>query len=150
LKLWNSDDSSNTSKRKNKALDEQLEICRWLQWAYIFFPYINTSVSGLLFMCLTKPYFRCVSRCWHWTQDCLAFSPWEATTVHYKDTISKIRNKYSQKRNCVVTVTISIHLSMSYFYIATIDLPILLQEICGPILGIYKSPTDTYGCGNWD
>ncbi len=24
-----------------------------------------------------------------------------------------------------------------------IDLPILLQEICGPILGIYKSLTDT-------
>ncbi len=27
--------------------------------------------------------------------------------------------------------------------IPTIDLPILLQEICGPILGIYKSLTDT-------
>jgi len=28
-------------------------------------------------------------------------------------------------------------------YIPTIDLPILLQEICGPIMGIYKSLTDT-------
>jgi hypothetical protein len=28
-------------------------------------------------------------------------------------------------------------------YIPTIDLPNLLQEICGPILGIYKSLTDT-------
>jgi hypothetical protein len=28
---------------------------------------------------------------------------------------------------------------VSDFYIPTIDLPILLQEICGPILGIYKS-----------
>ncbi len=40
-----------------------------------------------------------------------------------------------------------IHVSVSdlYEYIATIDLPILLQEntVCGPILGIYKSLTDT-------
>jgi hypothetical protein len=37
-----------------------------------------------------------------------------------------------------------IHVSESDLYIPTIDLPILLQEICGPILGIYKSPTDTW------
>jgi hypothetical protein len=38
-----------------------------------------------------------------------------------------------------------IHVSVSdlLVYIPTIDLPILLQEICGPILGIYKSLTDT-------
>jgi hypothetical protein len=30
-----------------------------------------------------------------------------------------------------------------YLYIPTIDLPILLQEVCGPILGIYRSLTDT-------
>jgi hypothetical protein len=33
--------------------------------------------------------------------------------------------------------------SVRDIYILTIDLPILLQEICGPILGIYKSLTDT-------
>ncbi len=36
-----------------------------------------------------------------------------------------------------------IHLSVSDAYISTIDLPILLQEICGPIVGIYKSLPDT-------
>jgi hypothetical protein len=36
-----------------------------------------------------------------------------------------------------------IHVSVSDLYIPTIDLPILLQEICGPIPGIYKSLTDT-------
>jgi hypothetical protein len=36
-----------------------------------------------------------------------------------------------------------INVSVSDLYIPTIDLPILLQEICGPILGIYKSLTDT-------
>ncbi len=36
-----------------------------------------------------------------------------------------------------------IHISVRDIYIPMIDLPILLQEICGPILGIYKSLTDT-------
>jgi hypothetical protein len=36
-----------------------------------------------------------------------------------------------------------IHVSVSDLYIPAIDLPILLQEICGPILGIYKLLTDT-------
>jgi hypothetical protein len=36
-----------------------------------------------------------------------------------------------------------IHVSVIDLNIPTMDLPILLQEICGPILGIYKSLTDT-------
>jgi hypothetical protein len=36
-----------------------------------------------------------------------------------------------------------IHVPEWDLYIPTIDLPILLQEICRPILGIYKSLTDT-------
>ncbi len=36
-----------------------------------------------------------------------------------------------------------IHVSVSDLYISMIDLPILLLEICGPILGIYQSLTDT-------
>jgi hypothetical protein len=42
-----------------------------------------------------------------------------------------------------------IHVSESDSYIPTIDLPVLLQEICGPILRIYKSLKDTE-LGNWD
>ncbi len=38
---------------------------------------------------------------------------------------------------------VNIHVPVSDLYIPTIDLPILLQKICGPILGIYKSLTDT-------
>jgi hypothetical protein len=37
----------------------------------------------------------------------------------------------------------NIHVPVSDLHIPTIDLPILLQEICGPILGIHKSLTDT-------
>ncbi len=38
-----------------------------------------------------------------------------------------------------------IHVSVSelYVYIPTMELPFLLEKICGPILGIYKSLTDT-------
>jgi hypothetical protein len=36
-----------------------------------------------------------------------------------------------------------IHASMSDLYIPTVGLPILLEEICRPILGLYKSLTDT-------
>jgi hypothetical protein len=37
----------------------------------------------------------------------------------------------------------NIHMSVSDIYIPTMDLPILLAEICGPLLDIYKSLTDT-------
>jgi hypothetical protein len=36
-----------------------------------------------------------------------------------------------------------IHVSLSELYIPTMGLPFLLEKICGPILGIYKSLTDT-------
>ncbi len=36
------------------------------------------------------------------------------------------------------------HVSLRDLNISRIGLPILLQEICGPILGIYKSLTDTW------
>jgi hypothetical protein len=35
------------------------------------------------------------------------------------------------------------HASVSDLYISTIGLPILLEEICRPILGLYKLLTDT-------
>ncbi len=63
---------------------------------------------------------------------------------HCKDKIPKFRNKYSQKRNiggsqsqfpCTYTCLCVIY---------TIGLPILLEEICRPILGLYKSLTDTW------
>ncbi len=36
-----------------------------------------------------------------------------------------------------------IHVSVGELYIPTMGLPFLLEEICGSILGIYKSLTDT-------
>jgi hypothetical protein len=49
--------------------------------------------------------------------------------LNCKDRISKIRNKYSQKRNYSVSVPIpTFHVSVSDLYISRNGLPILLQE----------------------
>jgi hypothetical protein len=58
--------------------------------------------------------------------------------VTLQRTNTKTWKKESQKKNCLATVPIStFHVSVSDLYNYTIDLPILLQEIFGPILGIY-------------
>ncbi len=58
-----------------------------------------------------------------------------------KNQYRKFEANIPRKRNSAATV--HIHVSVSDLYIPTTYLPILLQEICGPILGIYKSLTDT-------
>ncbi len=54
-------------------------------------------------------------------------------------TATKIPFMYSFSGNCASPVLIS-----TFKCLWAIDLRILLQEICGPILGIYKSLTDTW------
>jgi hypothetical protein len=50
---------------------------------------------------------------------------------------------FPEKELCVHSPNLRIHVCVSDLYIPTISLPILQQEICGPILEIYKSLTDT-------
>jgi hypothetical protein len=65
--------------------------------------------------------------------------------VHCKDKVPKFRNIYifPEKEYRGLGPNFHIHASVSDLYIPTIGLPILLEEICKPILGLYKSLTDT-------
>ncbi len=57
----------------------------------------------------------------------------------------KIRNKYSQKRNCAATAPISTFMCLCAIYIFPRSICLFCcRKICGPILGIYKSLTDTW------
>jgi hypothetical protein len=50
---------------------------------------------------------------------------------------------HTEKKLRGLSPNFHIHVSVRDLFIPTIDLLILLQEICGPILGIYTSLTDT-------
>ncbi len=50
---------------------------------------------------------------------------------------------FTEKEYRGLSPNFHIHASVSDLYIPTIGLPILLEEICRPILGLYKSLTDT-------
>ncbi len=64
--------------------------------------------------------------------------------MHCKDKIPKFRKHvFPEKEYRGLRPNFHIHVSVSELYIATIGLPILLEEICKPILGLYKSLTDT-------
>ncbi len=72
------------------------------------------------------------------------------TFIHCKETIQKIRNKDSQKRNFLASVPNSTFMCLWAIYI----FPWLIclcccRKICGPILGINKSLTYTW-MGIWE
>jgi hypothetical protein len=58
---------------------------------------------------------------------------------------------FPQKEYRGLSPNFHIHASVSDLYIPRIGLPILLEEICRPILGLYKSNrSQTHECGMWN
>jgi hypothetical protein len=55
----------------------------------------------------------------------------------------KFETKFPEKEYWGLSPNFHIHVSVSDLYIPTMSLPFLLEAICGPILEIYKSLTDT-------
>jgi hypothetical protein len=62
--------------------------------------------------------------------------------MHCKD--KNLKQIFPEKEYRGLSPNFHIHVSVSELYIPTMGLPFLLEEICGPILGIYKSLTDTW------
>jgi hypothetical protein len=60
-----------------------------------------------------------------------------------KQNAENLKQIFPEKEYRGLSPNFHIHVSVSELYIPTMGLPFLLEEICGPILGIYKSPTDT-------
>ncbi len=55
-----------------------------------------------------------------------------------------LKQIFTEKEYRGLSPNFHIHASVNELYIPTMGLPFLLEEICGPILGIYKSLTDTW------
>jgi hypothetical protein len=55
----------------------------------------------------------------------------------------KLKQIFPEKEYRGLSPNFHIHVSVSELYIPTMDLPVLLEEICRLILGIYKSLKDT-------
>jgi hypothetical protein len=66
--------------------------------------------------------------------------------LHCKDKIPKIRNKYSQKRNCARPQSQFPHSCVCERFIYSHGSVCLFccRKLCGPILGIYKNRSQTH------
>ncbi len=66
-------------------------------------------------------------------------------SLHCKEPIPKnSKQRFPEKELRGRSPNFHVNVSVSDLYIPTIDLPVLLQKICGLILGIYKSLTGTW------
>ncbi len=76
------------------------------------------------------------------------------SNLHCKDTLPKIRNKYSQKWNCAASFPIPtfMYLWAIYIFLGSVCL-LCCIKVGRQILGVRKPLRDTYmnvDCGNWE
>jgi hypothetical protein len=64
-------------------------------------------------------------------------------TALQRQNAENLKQIFPEKEYRGLSPNFHIQVSVSELYIPTLGLPFLLEEICGPILGIYKSLTDT-------
>jgi hypothetical protein len=64
-------------------------------------------------------------------------------SMNYSICVQHCKDKIPNFETNIPSPNFHIHASVSDLYIPTLSLPILLEEICRPILGLCKSLTDT-------
>ncbi len=102
---------------------------------------VKTTFSGWCLYCsfvnvIVLPFIFMASHAAQYKNNCTA----TALQRHNTKNSKKI---FPEKELRGLSPNFHIHVPVSDLYIPTIGLPILLQEICGLILGIYKLLTDT-------
>jgi hypothetical protein len=70
------------------------------------------------------------------------FAHFSFTTLQ-RQNAENLKQIFPEKQYRGLKPNFQVHVSVSELYITTMGLPLLLEEICGPILGIYKLLTDT-------
>ncbi len=126
---------------------------------YLFYSSLCCLLTYLFFssQCCFWKYLFYSSLCCSWTKalnvSVLQQPETERTTASFGvflwSTLQRTNTEYSkqifpEKELRGRIPNFQIQVSVSDLYIPTINLPILLQEICGQILGIYKSLTITW------
>jgi hypothetical protein len=66
----------------------------------------------------------------------------QASSLQRKNA-QNLKQIFPEKEYRGLSPNFHIHVSVSELYIPTMEMPFLLEEICGPIVGIHKSLTDT-------
>jgi hypothetical protein len=68
---------------------------------------------------------------------------WQRAALQ-RQNAENLKQIFSEKEYRGLSPNFHIHVSLSELYIPTMGLPVLLEEICGLIVGIYKSLKDTW------
>jgi hypothetical protein len=75
--------------------------------------------------------------------NCYPLQCFQLSQTLQRQNAENLKQIFPEKEYCGLSLNFHIHVSVSELCIPTMDLPFLLEEICGPMLGIYKSLTDT-------
>ncbi len=74
---------------------------------------------------------------------CIIYKYGKMRNTLQKQNAENLKQIFPEKEYWGLSPNFHFHVSVSELYIPTRDLPFLLEEICEPILGMYKSLTDT-------
>ncbi len=104
--------------------------------------------GGLLLFQLKTTYLRGTYRKrGEWSvpfDSCISHCLWLCYTAKTKYRNFETNTVFPEKEYRGLSPNFHIHASVSNLYIPTIGLPVMLEEICRPILRLYKSLTDTW------